>query len=306
MTTRAMGPGAGWSWLKRAINLGSHNPKAIFGAAGLLLAVGLVPTLLQILVQNGLGMTDAGAMTALIGFSVVYSVLVMPPMIGGFLRIIHATESGAATRATAIFDVFKPGGGAPRIIALIVLLLLLVVVLFGIVGAAFGTEFMAQLAAVVTAMQSATPGTPPALPPLPDGVGILVAVMVLLGLFFNGVYAISVGQVVLTTRGIGGALGDGLVGTLKNLLPLLVLLLIAVLLGFAFLLALGLIVALLAFVGGLVHPVLGVALAAPAYLIGLLLLYVIMFGVMYFMWRDICGDAAVASAPVAAGNQVEL
>ena len=29
MSTRAMGPGHGWSWLARAVNLGRGNPKAV-------------------------------------------------------------------------------------------------------------------------------------------------------------------------------------------------------------------------------------------------------------------------------------
>ena len=54
MQIRAMGPGAGWSWLKRGINLGVHNPRAVFGAAALLMAVGLVPSCVQLFAQYAL------------------------------------------------------------------------------------------------------------------------------------------------------------------------------------------------------------------------------------------------------------
>jgi hypothetical protein len=42
------------------------------------------------------------------------------------------------------------------------------------------------------------------------------------------------------------------------------------------------------------------------YLAALLVVYVVMFGVIYFMWREICGGDAASPAPVAAGNQVEM
>ena len=61
---------------------------------------------------------------------------------------------------------------------------------------------------------------------------------------------------------------------------------------------------LLALVGGLVHPVLAMLLVAPVYLGMIMLMYVVMFGVMYHMWRDICAEP-VAPPPLP-DNQVEL
>lgn len=307
MTTRALGPGAGWGWLKQAINLGGQNPKAIFGAAGLLLLVALVPTLLQIFVQQGLGLTDTTVMAGLLVFSMLYSLLVMAPLIAGFLRVIHAAETGAPTRPAAVFRVFAAGGGALRMIALMLLIMVIVLTAVLAIGAAFGGEFFAGIATAMMAMSTAAPGSTPALPAMPDGIGAFLALLTLVGLFINGVYAIAVGQVALTGRSVFGSIGDGFIGTLKNLLPLLVLLVIAIVLGIAFMLLGGLLIALLVFIGGLVHPVMAIVLAAPVYLAALLVVYVVMFGVIYFMWREICGgDAASAAVPVAAGNQVEM
>ena len=65
--------------------------------------------------------------------------------------------------------------------------------------------------------------------------------------------------------------------------------------------ALGLVVGIVggipALVGGLVHKALGMLLLMPVYIGMLLVVYVVMFGVMYFMWRDICGEAPAAEAP---------
>lgn len=307
MTTRALGPGAGWSWLKQAINLGSQNPKAIFGAAALLLVIALVPTLLQLLVQQGLGMTDTTVMAGLMVFSVLYSLLVMGPLFAGFLRVIHAAETGVPTRPAAVFQVFSAGGGALRMVGLMLMIMVVVLVAMFAVGAAFGGEFFMRIATALMALSTAAPGSTPALPEMPDGIGAFLALLTLVALFINGVYAIAVGQVALTTRSVFGAIGDGFIGTLKNLLPLLVLLVIVFVLSLAFMLLAGLLIALLAFIGALVHPTLAIALAAPVYLAALLVVYVVMFGIIYFMWRGICGgDAASPAAPVAAGNQVEM
>ena len=134
------------------------------------------------------------------------------------------------------------------------------------------------------------------MPPLPDGIGTLVGLLVIFGLFFNGVYALSFGQAALGGRGIGEAIGDGIAGTFKNVLPLLVMLVVVLVAGVVAMVAVGLVMALLAAIGSLVHPAVAMLLVAPVYLALLVAIYVIAFGVMYYMWRDICGDAAPVPA----------
>jgi hypothetical protein len=302
MTTRTMGPAAGWRWLVNAVNLGGGNPRAVLGGAALLLVVALVPSIIQIGVQNGLGATGMSTTVALMGFSVLYSLVVMGPLFAGYLRVLHASETGQPTRAAAIFEAFASGQGAGRVICVLLGLIIVGMVLFGLVAMAFGGDFFAQLASVFVALENAEPGTTPVLPPMPSGVGTLFGLLLIIGMFFNGAYAIALGQAALGGRSIGGALGDGLLGALRNLLPLLVLTLVVVVAGFLALLVLGLVVALLAGVGSLVHPVLGMLLAAPVYLAAMVALYVVAFGVMYYMWRDVCGGGM----PSANGDQHEV
>src|SRR3546814_13165161 len=77
---------------------------------------------------------------------------------------------------------------------------------------------------------------------------------------------------------------------MKNVLPVGLLAVVAFVGFFAFALVAMLAILLLPAIGGLVHPVLAALLAAPVYFGALLVLYVVMFGVMYFMWPDGCGD----------------
>jgi hypothetical protein len=113
----------------------------------------------------------------------------------------------------------------------------------------------------------------------------------------GGVYAIGFGQVALGGRRIGEALGDGFAGTLKNVLPIVLLAVLSVIGMFALVLVVTIVGGILAVVGGLVHKVLGMLLIMPVYIGMLLVIYVVMFGVMYFMWRDICGDAPAIDVP---------
>jgi len=297
MQTRAMGPGAGWSWLKQAINLGRNNPRALFGAASLLMVVAIVPSLVQVVAQFAFHGADAAlwiaGLTALAMLVVVY-----PLLIGGFLRVIDATERNQSTHATALFDTFRPGEARGRLIGLGLLLALVYVVVLIAIIAAFGTDVPGWYLQVMQASQNATAGSPPELPAMPPGLGKVFGLGMLVMMFLGGVYSIGFGQVALAGRSVGGALADGVAGTLKNLLPLLVLTVIALLgmVGLAIVLALAL--GLLAGLGGLVHPALGVALAIPAYLAFLVAMYVVMFGVMYFMWRDVAGVDPVAATQV--------
>lgn len=306
MTTRALGPGAGWSWLKQAINIGRHNPKAIFGAVALLAVVALIPSVIQLCLQYGAGLGPEAILTVVGAMGLVMIVL-YPLLIGGLLRVIDASENGRPTHATALFDTFKAGSGAGRLIGFGVLMTLIYIAAFVAVIAVFGQGFLAWYMELLSAGMQGSTSAPPPVTSLPEGFGTVMALGTLVGLFFFGVYAIGFGQVALGGRGIGAALADGVVGTLKNLLPILVLAVIAIVLVLVFTLIVGLIGALLALIGGLVHEVFAFVLLIPLYFAMILVLYVVMFGVVYFMWRGICGgESASTSAPATTGNQVEM
>lgn len=301
MTTRAMGPAAGWHWLKQGINLGRNNPKAIFGAVALVALVALIPSVIQIVLQQGLKLGPESVLSV-VGMMTLVSIVIYPLLIGGVLRVIDASEQGRPTHATAVFDTFKPGNGAGRLVGFGVLLTVLYIAAFVAVIAMLGKDFFGwYLQVLSTAMQAQTPTTPGTLPPMPDGLGMVMAFGVLVGLFFGGVYTIGFGQVALGGRGIGEALGDGVKGTLKNVLPIVVAAIIVICGFIAIALVFALVGMLFAVIGNMVHPMLGLLLLAPLYIGFLLVLYVVMFGAMYFMWRDVAGQGMAAP-----NNQVEL
>lgn len=291
MHTHANGPAAGWSWLMQAANLGRRNPKAVFGAVALLALVALVPSLVQAALQPLFG-ADATAMMAVIAGCTLVMVVVYPLLIGGVLRVIDDAENGRPTHATAVFDAFRAGNGRGRLVGFGVVMFVAYLAVFVAVVWAFGQDFFGWYMELITASgQNDQAAAAKLMQEIPPGFGTMMGLGTLAGLFFGGVYAIGFGQVALRGRGVGAALADGVAGTLKNVLPILVLAVVAFCAFLALALVVALVGALLVAVGGMVHPVLAAALAAPVYLGMLLVMYVVMFGAMYFMWRDVCGEA---------------
>src|SRR5690606_40975601 len=84
-----------------------------------------------------------------------------------------------------------------------------------------GREVAAWYWEVLSAAQSVSPGETPVFLPMPEGVGRVVGLMLLVMMLSGGLYAIGFGQVALGGRSAPGALADAAAGTLKNALPLL-------------------------------------------------------------------------------------
>lgn len=300
MQTRSMGPGAGWNWLARAVNLGRNNPKALFGAAALVMVVALVPSLVQQLALLVLGPQSAQAVLGIAVAGMLVMIVVFPLLIAGFLRVIDDAENGRPTRAAAVFDTFRAGNGRGRIIGTGILLMLVYMALVALVLWGAGREVAAWYWEVLSAAQSVSPGETPVFPPMPEGVGRVVGLMLLVMMLSGGLYAIGFGQVALGGRSATGALADAAAGTLKNVLPLLVLTVLGIVALMLASIVVVLVVAVLMLVGSMVHAAVGAALAIPVYVAFMVIMYVVMFGVMYFIWRDVCGPG---QAPPARGDQ---
>lgn len=299
MTTRAMGPGSGLGWITRAANLGGRNPKAIFGGAALLLAAILAVAIVLGVAMAGIaagatpGSTTAYASSLLVTVPIL---LVMACLMVGYLRLIHAAETGQPAAATDILQGFRDFRTSLQAFGFMLLLMVVQnLVLFGLLKLVSPET----LTLYMQGMQMPAPDAAQAMPVLPEGFGAAMALMWLIALLVYAVQAIGIGQIALGGRSLGAALGDGASGAFKNLPALLVLLAVmiaaviaAVVVGMLMVLLLGVLVKLL---GTWIAVVLGV----PLYLALLLVMIVVAFGVMYFMWRDVCGDAAPTAAQAA-------
>lgn len=248
----------------------------------------LLPSLVTLPMQFHSVSTGTPLSPATFGGIMVVSLLIgllVVPLYAGYLQVVDAAERGLPVRAR---DVFKPyrQGEALRLIGYGLAMIVVYVALFGIVIAATGRGIGRWYAQALAAQASHQP--PPTA--LPDGFGITVALLMLAGLFMMGFYAISLGQVALRGRSVFGAIGDGLVGALKNLLPLLVFALSAILVWIVVAIALAIAVLVLTLLAKLISPWLVFVVIIPFYIALFLAMFSVMFGVMYHLWRDVCDD----------------
>jgi hypothetical protein len=307
MTIRSVGAGHGWQWLVQAVNVGRGNPRAVYGAVAIVSLLALLPSVLQLVLQLAFGL-DAQSQLMVIGAISLLSILVYPLLIGGVLRVIDAVEQGRPARPGDLFSVFSIGAG--RLVGFGLLMGALYIATFYALVSLFGEgvpEWYLEIMTITQEMGASQtpPSAPPELPMPPAGIGPLMALGLLFGMLYATVYAIGLGQVALGGRPVFAAFGDGVLATLKNVLPVLVIAALAMAGGFALVLVFGVVASLVTIVAGLLHPALGAFLVLPMYLVLLLVLYVVMFGAMYFMWRDICGEAATPAGP-APGSTIEL
>lgn len=290
MTTRANRPLAGLAWLRRGFNSGRHNPRAIFGGAALLMVAALIPGFLQAFLHAAMK-PGAGGATIISALTTVLAVILLGPLMGGYLRVIDASERGQPARASDVLAPFRNAQDAQRMIAFSFIMLLVQLgalsLLFAVSGHAW-QNLQEWYQRVTELLQSAKPGQPAELPPPPTGLGGLFSLGGIFGLFVAAVFSIGLGQLALRGRGLRTALLEGLAGALRNLLPLLVMAVVA----FTVLMAAGVALVLVAGLLGLLHPLLAVVVFLPLYMLFLLALYVVMFGVMYHLWRDVAGEPA--------------
>lgn len=302
MTIRALGPGAGMGWLKEAVNLGRNNPKAIFGGAALLLVSLLAFAIVISLLLGGLAAVFKPGPTgaAMLGFLIFLPLLLlMAGLMVGYLRLLDAVENGREAHAMDVFAGFRDLAASGRAIGFMILLTIvqnvLLVALIALVANDFGSWYLENMRASMSGV------TPPPMAALPDGFGLAFGLILIINLFFYALQAIGLGQIALRRRDVFGAFADGMSGTVKNLLPLLVFAVLLLGIVVLFVLAVMLVAALAALLAKFAGAWLMIVIGIPLYLLFVLVMVVVIFGVMYFLWRDVCdGGAAPRNDAVAA------
>lgn len=292
MTTRSNGPSAGLGWLTNGFSVGFRHPKPLLGGAALLMVACLLPTLITLPMQfHAMSTGTPQSLTAFVSMMAISMLvtLLIVPLYAGYLQVIDAAERGMPARAGDIFNPYRHGE-ALRLIGFGLANMGIYVALLGIVIALTGGGIASWYMQALTAQ---TAHQPP--PGLPHGFGTTMALLVVLCIFMMGYYAISLGQVALRQRRVFGAIGDGMVGALKNLLPLLVFAVSSVLASIVVLIAFLLVGLLLVLIGKLLAPWLVLVLIIPLYIAWFLITFAVMFGVMYHLWSDVCGDDTMTS-----------
>ena len=287
MSGKIVSMGAPFGWLMKALDVGRRNPGALFGGFLWLLAVGLVPSAIQ-LAGDALAAPKSAAWIAAYAVSVLLSLLLMPPLMGAAFRLLDRCERGEAVAASDIFDGYRlPGFARHMVLLSLAFVAVDVVALAALVAVLPGQDAIVE---IVSRIAATPPGGQPDMSGLarpPGGFFLwLLGAMFLLTLLGNA-YMLAFAQSALRGRGVIASLRDGFAGALRNVLPFVGFAIAMAFVGFVALLLAAVVIGLVVGLLMLASPVLAMIVAIPLYLALMLALYVVMFGFYYHGWREI-------------------
>ena len=292
MQVRKLPVAQGLAWFKAALDLGARNPKAIFGAA--LLFIATIYIGLGVLIGAGeLARMAGGVGVAAVVLNLLFlaAFVAVPILVGGLMHVIREAEAARPVRPRDLFAPFR----SPRVRSLAGLGMLQIVasmvvgmVLVAVTGPSFWQE-------TILALQRAAAGAPLVMP-ASDKFWLLVLIYLALNYIMYAVMLFAVPLVLFSNQGVLPAIRDAFKASLQNIGANLV----AALLFIAGTLAAGVIAllmaSLLAAVGGLVHPLLGVLLGMIPSIAFTTTMLVVLAGGAYIAWRDTF-DGAPPSTP---------
>ena len=286
MLIRSLPISRAWAWFLQAVNLGMRNPRAVFGAALLMVAA------LYLLVMAGgvlgslLGGGTSTPALALMLLTVVAVFLLVPVLVGGLMHVIHQSESGQPALPRDLFAPFRQGRAGR--LATFGSLQIIAMLLGGMVTTQLaGDDYMPAYSEAVNAiLQQKTPAPLPA----PAHPGLLLVWQVAFNYFTTTIMLLGIALVALSGKSFGQAVGGGARAALRNIAPNMT----AAVLFFIAVMVAGL---MLSVVGSVVLLVLGKIFMPLALIVGLLLTFafitavlVIVCGGGYLIWRDTFGD----------------
>lgn len=288
----------GLVWFRQAIDLGSKNPRAVFGAALLLIASLYMAALLMALVLAALvgggaaaGKTpDIGLLMAVALPMTLLVMFLVPILLGGLMHVVREAEAGRPVRARAVFAPLRGEHG--RRLAWLGLVQ---------VGMAVGGGLLLMAAAgsgywrdYMLAMQAMVQGSTPVLPE-PQHPGLMFVLQVTFNYFNYGLILLAIPLMLFSGCGVLEALRLALRALLRNVAANL--LAGALFIGAMLVatLVVALLVTLLAMLGGALHPVLGALLALLVMLGFAAVVLVVVVGATHLAWRDTFGDAVPPS-----------
>jgi len=288
----------GAQWLMRAINLGRRNPRAIFGAALLLIAVlYLLMVAFTLPLQFGEAPDFETAVTT-VALAALAAVLILPVLLGGLMHVIREAENGRPTRARDLFAPLRLHKALPlALLGMIQIALALICgsLLIWATGADYWPQYQEMVRGAITGRITTVPSAEqPA----------LVALAQLLFYYFStAVVLVSVPQIMFSGLGLSDAVKRSFGASLWNLgaylFATMLFMLGAMIAGLMVSIA-ALVVAML---GAAVTPMLGHLLAWLLFAAYGTAFLVVMCGTCYYAWSDVFAEDGDAAAPPAPSPQ---
>ena len=308
MPSPAPRPAQPFRWLADALQLVRAHAGLFLVAASSMLLIALLPALLQSFAASVLPNT----LFVQAGIFVLFTVLLLPPVTGGFYRLCDAAQRGQAVRPSQLFEVLADGPASARLVLVnLVFLLLLVLGVFMPVAAIGGAplaEWMREMMIVALAAQQ--PGgadaAAQALPPMPPGTGLLFSAALVLSLLINTAKELAMAQAALSSRAPLDAVADGVRVALRHAGAFLLFYIPACLMALLGFFALTLAAAIVAAVLGLVSTALAYLVIMLAAVAVVLAYYALVFAFFYRAWHATLAESEAPPAPPVATHGIEL
>jgi hypothetical protein len=282
-----LNPIAPWRWLQQAAALMRAQPRVIIGATSLLMAVALAPSVVQ-LALAGVSPWLAQVLALLL------SLLMYPPAVAGYYRVLHEVAQGRQPPPSAVFSVFGDGAAVRRmIIANLIFVSGALLVITALVFAFGGDELMTYF----QQMSALQPGTK-SLPALPRGALPLLVTVLLFGAALVSAQGLAYAELALGTRPPLAAIGAAMRLVARHFGLLLLFYVPAAVLGFLAFMMVALVAVLLGTMLAMVSAALAPMLVLVVSLFVAMAMYALMFAFFYFAWRDLLGDAMPPAPPL--------
>jgi len=290
MPSKTISLGAPFGWLADALALCRSRVRLLIGAAALVMAALLLPSLVELLMIAALHPSE----TVVLGIQLVgvlFSVLAFPPLFGGYFRMVDATVGGRPASPLDVFAVYRDAESAWRLILTSLAFLVIAIIVFGGLAVAAGASYLIELFKVI---MTATPGQAPTLPPVPPGFRSWILVFVLVGVVFATAQGLSQVQAALCKRNPVQIVGDAFAATVRNLGAFLLFYLAMLLVTIVVVVVFVLVIALLAFVLASLSTTVALVVLLPIYLALIVTMYALTFTFTYYAWRGLLGGADAA------------
>lgn len=288
-----------YRWLGQALALcRAHISLFLFAAAAILL-VSLLPAILERVAASLLPQTLVVQMVVY----ALFSLLILPPLTGGFYRLARATQQGRPVKPRQLFEVFEDGAAARRMVQtnLVFFFILLLGVIMP-VAAIGGEPLAAYLRELATLQQGAQ-----TLPTMPEGTAALLSGAMLLALLINTAKELAMCQASLSERSPLSSVGDGFRIAFSHAAAFLLFYLPVAIVAFVGFLIFAMVAVLLGAALSLISPALTYLLIVPVAVAVGLGYYALVFAFFYRAWQDTLGADAIAPPSQAqAPHQIEL
>lgn len=272
------GPTAPYRWLGEAFALCSRSWATVLGGSALLVAVAVAPTALQLLLQSAL--PALGNWLQIL--TTVLGLVLMPPALGGFFRMLQALDRRQPAGAGLVLSLYSEAPVAQRLILCNLLFaiatLLAMVALVYAVGGQGLIDYLQALAAIKPGATAAD------LPAIPPGTLTVVGLLLLIALFVTTAQQLAAAQIALGRGGVMGASSDGAVAALRNAAGLLLFYLPVLLVGMIVTVLVAVVAAVAATALALVSARLAGILVGLGVLALLVPLYALMLAFFYRAW----------------------